>query len=294
MGNKAEHCAEVVLDAKAVLGEGAIWYGNVLYWIDIETGKVCIFNPEEGTNREISVGQKVGTVVPRQKGGVAVALEHGFALLNLETEELTMLSDPEADLPQNRFNDGKCDPAGRFWAGTLSMGKERNSASLYVMETDHSVRKALGNVSTSNGIVWTSDQKTMYYIDTPTSEVWAFDYDIETGHITNQRTVITVPEEQGHPDGMTIDTNDNLWIALWGGSSVSHWDPRTGSRINIYPVPASKVTSCAFGGTNLDELYLTTARIGLSREELDREPHAGGIFCIKPGARGVPALTFGG
>ncbi len=290
MANKAE----LVLDAKAELGEGAIWHDNVLYWVDIPPGKVCIYDPGAGTNREIEVGQMVGTVVPRERGGVAVAVENGFGLLDTESGTFTHLRNPEEGNSANRMNDGKCDPGGRFWAGTMDRGEENASGSLYCMDTDHTVHRRLENVTISNGIVWTGDRRTMYYIDSPTCRVDAFDYDVDSGELSNRRTAVEVPQALGWPDGMAIDEDDNVWIAMWAGNAVTHWDPRTGKQLGVVEVPASQVTSCAFGGPNLDELYITCARIDLSEEQLQKEPHAGGLFKASPGVRGVPAVAFRG
>ena len=290
MGDKAD----LVLDAKATLGEGAIWYDDVLYWIDIVPGKVCVLDPAAGTNREIEVGQMVGTVVPRERGGLAVAVEEGFALLDPDTGALTSIANPEAGMPGNRMNDGKCDPAGRFWAGTMDRDEKDPAGSLYCLDTDHTVHRRVENVCISNGIVWTGDGRTMYYIDSPTCRVDAFDVDPDSGELSNRRTAIEVPQDLGWPDGMAIDENGNVWIAMWAGSAVTHWDPRSGELLGSCEVPASQVSSCAFGGPNLDELYITSARIDLGDEQLGKEPHAGGLFKARPGVRGVPAVAFGG
>jgi len=290
MGNKVE----LVLDARAEIGEGAIWYNDVLYWVDIPPGKVFMYDPDRGTNREIEVGQMVGTVVPRERGGLAVAVENGFALLDPQSGMVTHLHNPEIGKSANRMNDGKCDPAGRFWAGTMDRAEEQASGSLYCMNADHTVHRRLGEVTISNGIVWTRDARTMYYIDSPTCRVDAFDFDPDTGAISNQRAAISIPQELGWPDGMAIDEEDNVWIAMWAGSAVTRWDPRTGKQIGAIEVPASQVTSCAFGGPNLDELYITCARHDLSEEQLRKEPHAGGLFKAQPGVRGQPASAFKG
>jgi sugar lactone lactonase YvrE len=283
---------ELVLDANASLGEGAIWDSRkrVLYWVDIEAGEVHVYDPATGKDRAVSCGQQVGTVVPRAKGGVMVALRDGFAALDLDTGTLTMIADPEADKPRNRFNDGKCDPRGRFWAGTLG----QDGGALYRMDTDLSVTKVLEGIGTSNGIAWSLDRKTMYYIDTRVQEVWAFDYDDATGAIANKRTAISVPRESGHPDGSTLDAEGNLWVAHWDGWNVTCYDPKTGRALRRIDVPAQRVTSVAFGGPDLDTLYITTARIGLNDADLKKQPHAGGLFRCRPGVKGIPAPEFGG
>ena len=286
---------ELVVDAKATLGEGAIWDARRqrLLWVNIVEGEVHAYNPADDTDQAVEVGQAVGTVVPRRGGGLMLALEHGFASFDLETHELTIINDPEQDLPDNRFNDGKCDPAGRFWAGTMSADRTP-VASLYRMDADHTVQRVLGGVTVSNGIAWSLDQSTMYYIDTPTRQVDAFDFDVESGQITNRRVVITVPEQAGKPDGMTIDAEGKLWIAMWDGSRITRWDPSTGRLEQTIPIPARKVTSCAFGGEHLDDLYVTTARNGMTETELRDQPHAGGVFRVRPGVRGVEAFEFAG
>jgi sugar lactone lactonase YvrE len=288
--------AELVLDAKAALGEGAIWDATrrVLYWVDILGYQVHVYDPISGQDRAIDVGQYVGTVVPRQSGGLMLALHHGFASLDLETEQVEMIVDPEQDLPGNRFNDGKCDPAGRFWAGTLALDSTPEVASLYRLDADMSVQKMLEEVSCSNGIVWTLDNRTMYYIDTFLRRVDAFDYTLETGAIRGRRTAFEVPSEMGYPDGSTLDSEGMLWVALWQGSAVSRWNPVTGELLQVVNVPTPNVTSCAFGGANLEQLYITTARNGLSEEALAEYPLAGGLFCADVGVIGLPAFGFAG
>lgn len=287
---------KLVIDAKATLGEGPFWHPQkcVLYWVDIMEKKVHIHNPATNTNKSIDVGQYVGAVVPREDGGCILAMHNGFYALNEESEEITPLTDPESDIPTNRFNDGKCDPAGRFWAGTMSLNNGGPVGALYCLDTDLNVQKKVDHVTCSNGLAWSSDHKTMYYIDTPTKQVVAFDYQVQNGEIDNKRVVVTIPEGEGAPDGMTIDREGMLWVAHWGGYQVSRWNPQNGEKLSSIPVPAAQVTSCAFGGEQLDELYITTARIGLSEEALQEQPHAGGVFCYKTAVKGQPTNSFAG
>jgi sugar lactone lactonase YvrE len=288
--------AELVLDAKATLGEGALWdaKGQVLLWIDIMNSQVHVYDPATQQNRTIQLDQMAGTVVPRRSGGLMVAVHHGFASLDLETERLEILADPERDLPGNRFNDGKCDPAGRFWAGTLALDGAQGVCNLWRLDPDLSVHKMLGGVSVSNGIVWSLDHRTMYYIDTPTGQVDRFDYDLGTGDIDNRSVAVRIPAEMGYPDGMTIDSEGMLWVALWQGGKVSRWDPVQGRLLQTVDLPASNVTSCAFGGEHLDQLYITTARIALGDEQLEKQPLAGGLFRADVGVAGLPAFEFAG
>jgi len=290
------HRVELVLDAHALLGEGAIWDSKkrLLYWVDIEGREVHIYDPTSGADRSIHVGERVGTVVPRVSGGLMLAVESGFAHLDPDTEELVVLCDPAGRDPELRFNDGKCDPAGRFWAGTITDRDNPGRAALFCLFPDLTSKQMLTGVTNSNGIAWSLDARTMYYSDTPTATVSAFDYDLDTGGITNRRPAVVVPGEMGHPDGMTIDAEGMLWVALWGGRCVSRWDPTTGRLLGTISVPASHVSSCAFGGPDLRDLYITTARAGLSDVALRAEPHAGGLFRARPGIRGVPAFAFAG
>lgn len=285
---------ELIIDAKAALGEGPIWdYDKkILYWIDIINKQLRIFDPKTHIERKIILNQQIGTVVVGTNERLVLALENGFYFLDLETEETSFIANPESNIPGNRFNDGKCDPAGRFWAGTLS--KEKGKANLYCLNTDLSITKKIDNVTTSNGIVWNMETKKMYYIDTPTNEVWGFDYDVESGEITNKEVVIKIPNGEGGPDGMTIDSDGMLWIAHWGGWKVSKWNPKIGRRLEEIKIPASQVTACAFGGDNFDELYITTARVGIKDEDLKEQPNAGGLFRVKTDVKGMISYKFRG
>lgn len=286
--------AELILNHESLLGEGPSWdeAAQRLYWVNIMEKKLHIYDPVKQANDTFQLDQYVGAAVKRSTGGLVLALQHGFHTFDLNTEQLTPIEDPESHLPNNRFNDGKCDPAGRFWAGTMAIEGGGNVGALYCLDTDLSVRKAFGGVGCSNGLAWSPDHKTMYYIDTPTRQVAAFDYNIESGEIQNKRIAITIPEGEGGPDGMTIDAEGNLWIAHWGGYKVSKWDPVSGKHLADIPIPAKQVTSCVFGGENLDELYITTARIGLEEQELQKHPHSGGLFRVKTEVKGMATYEF--
>jgi sugar lactone lactonase YvrE len=283
--------SKVIVNRQSVLGEGSLWHPveNVLYRIDIDSGFLFTLKPESGKETKYELGQKVGTVVPIDTGGVMVALKDGIYAYNLKNRQLKLLVSPEKELTRNRFNDGKCDPAGRFWVG--SMGP-RYEASLYRITANGACDKMVDSVTISNGIVWTEDKKTMYYIDTNTGEVRAFDYDNSTGDITNARVVIKFPSGIGMPDGMSIDSEGMLWIAHWGGYCVGRWNPATGKMIAKIEIPAPNVTSCAFGGKNLDVLYITTASTGMSANDLIKYPDSGKLFVANPGVKGVKANLF--
>ena len=290
------HDARLVLDTQSIVGEGPIWDSSrqVLIWVDVFAKQMHLFDPQSATDRVIIFDQMPTAVVPRKSGGLMLALEHGFAAFDVDAEKLELWSDPESDIPGNRFNDGKCDPAGRFWAGTMTYDGSEPTGALYCLDTDRSVTKKVTGVYISNGIAWTADRKTMYYVDSMTHGVDAFDYEIDSADITNRRRIIDIPQDEGIPDGMTIDTDGNLWIAQWGGKCVSHYDPATGKLIDKVTVPATNVTACWFGGPHLNRLYITTAREAVPEEELAGQPQAGGLFCAEPGAKGLPAVEYAG
>jgi len=288
----------LVLNARAVLGEGAIWNHALqrLHWVDIESGRVFTFDPATGENRACDVGQRVGTVVPRARGGLMLALHNGFASLDLETGRVALQPrPPEHDPAVVRFNDGKCDPAGRFWAGTLALRKgPKPLGRLYRLDTNGIVQVMLRDVGNSNGIAWSLDRRTLYYIDTPLQRVDAFDYDDATGAIANRRTVIAIPPDLGRPDGSTLDSAGMLWIAMWDGWGVTRWNPQTGDLLQTIHLPVARVTSCAFGGPDLATLYVTSARNGLTEEQLAAQPLAGGLFKVTPGMTGMRAFAYRG
>ena len=287
---------ELLVDAHAQVGEGPLWdeERQVLYWVDILSSLLYIYDPATGENRALDVGRHVGTVVTRASGGLMLAVREGFASFDLETQELTLIANPEAHITGNRFNDGKCDPAGRFWAGTMAYENPTNQGSLYRLDTDLSVHKIFGDVAISNGIIWSLDHTTMYYIDTLRKNVRAFDYADDTGDISNERVIINVPEEIGMPDGMAIDSEGMLWVAHYGGSCVSRWNPNTAQLLEKIDLPVTQVTACAFGGPNLDILFITSAAQELDAAELERQPLAGGLFSIKTPYQGVLSFRFGG
>jgi sugar lactone lactonase YvrE len=224
---------------------------------------------------------------------LALATRSGFATLDLGDGVLKPIINPEPHLPGNRFNDGKCDPAGRFLAGSMDDAEVEASGSLYSLAPDGSLKTLLSGVRISNGLAWSPDYRTLYYIDTPTRTVMGYDYNLETGDISNPRLVIDVPPAMGWPDGMTSDSEGNLWVAFWGGAKIAQWSPVTGRLIQTVPFPALNVTSCAFGGEGLTHLYITSARIRVTDEQLAQYPYSGGLFCIETDVEGMPTFTFG-
>lgn len=287
---------KLVINSKSRLGEGPSWDADkeLLYWVDILGKKVHRYDPAKHENNTVELSQAPGTIAPRETGEVILAMENGFYFYNWISEELEPIDDPEKHLPYNRFNDGKCDPAGRFWAGTTDEEGINGNGALYCLDVDLNVEKKVSGVSTSNGIAWSPDFSSMYYIDTPTMQVVRYSYYVKTGEIKNPEVVISFKDEEGIPDGMTIDEEGMLWIAHWGGGKVSRWNPETGDKIEEIPVPAVNVTSCVFGGKHRNELFITTARTGTSNGDLEKFPYSGGLFKVKTDVKGTISYPFKG
>lgn len=273
---------------RAQWGEGPIWWKDALYYVDIEKHKVIRFDPATGEETFWDVGQRIGTVVPRENGGLLCAGDHGFFFLNPKTGAMTPIADPESDKPNNRFNDGKCSPDGAFFAGTISLVKQTGDAKLYRLAPDLSLREAFGPVTNSNGIVWSGDGKTVYYIDTPRREILAFNY--VNGEMLDPRAVVSTTAIDASPDGMCIDENDHLWVAFCHGACVVCYDPISGNPLQRIDLPCLETTACAFGGPELRDLYVTT---GIHKSV--QEEHAGRLFVIKGlGVKGRPSPAFAG
>jgi len=281
---------ELLFDAKAALGEGPVWdtRTGTLYWIDILNKRVYA-----GADVLLESDETIGCIAPRKSGGFILTKRFSFWTCETDPVRTTFLSALDNEPANNRFNDGKCDPRGRFLAGTMDMGEKDPNGSLYSFDGD-AVTRLLGGVTISNGLTWSPDHKTFYYIDTPTRTVRAFDYDLETGAIADPREAVRVPESLGWPDGMTSDRQGNLWIAMWGGAQVTKWDPRMGQLLEQIPVPAKNVSSCVFGGRNMNELYITSARVGLDEAALNHYPLTGGVFRLETNVEGMPAFEFAG
>jgi len=288
---------ELLLDLNCIIAEGPVWdeEKQALHFVDLLGNKLFTF--AEGNLDVMEFDQNIGCACLRETGGLIAGMQHGLFFVDPLRQTIQQIADPEADRPNNRFNDGKVDPAGRLWAGTMSKDLDTGYGSLspegklYCMDADLTWKAKLEQVTLSNGLEWSPDGTKFYYIDTPTGVVQVFDFDVSTGEISNGRVAIRIPADMGNPDGMCGDSAGNLYIALWGGACVSAWNPETGSLLDVIAVPAPNVTSCCFGGADMDELYITTASIGT---DLDKHPHAGGIFRLKPGGLGRYVSRFKG
>ena len=277
------------------LGEGPVWdeQNQRLLWVDILRGELHQYNTKTKDHRFFSVGQMIGSFALNEKGGFVAAVKDGFVNIDGETGIISGINNHEIHLTKNRFNEGKCDPSGRFWAGSMSLNDETGAGALYMLDHDFSVHRKRDNISISNGMAWSLDGKKMYYIDTPTYRVMAFDFDEKTGSIRSPVSVIEIKTEDGSPDGMTIDTEGKLWIAHWDGWQITRWNPATGKLLSRISIPAARVTSCIFGGPTFEDLYITTAKTGLTYKQLNDQPLAGSLFVIKDcGFKGLPATKF--
>jgi sugar lactone lactonase YvrE len=288
--------AELIVDGRWELGEGPIWdtQTDTLVWVDIMGQQVLRYRP--GADRAIALPTPldIGSVAVRRGGGLVAALADGFWLTEPESEDWIRFRPVEADQPDLRFNDGKCDPAGRFLAGSMAYDKHKGAGGLYRLDPDGTVEQLLDGVTISNGLAWTPDGRTLYYIDTPLQRVDAFDYDTATGRLSNRRPhIVFPPEEPGNPDGMTIDTEGGLWVAMWNGWSVHRYAP-DGTLDLVVDVPASHVTSAIFGGPDFTDLYITCAWSELTDDERGAQPQAGSLFKVRPGVQGYPPVEFAG
>ncbi|MBI3167369.1 MAG: SMP-30/gluconolactonase/LRE family protein [Chloroflexi bacterium] len=279
---------ELLLDAKATLGEGPAWdeKTQTLYWVDILQKKIYA-----GTELLAQLDDFVGCLAPRKNGHLILGKRASFVDFDPGSFQQTLLAALN-EPATTRLNDGKCDPAGRFLAGSMDLNEKDPIGSFYSFNGT-SAQTLFRDVTISNGMAWSPDHKTFYYIDTPTREVKAFDYDVLTGEIANPRIVIHIPDSLGWPDGMTSDTEGNLWIVLWGRAQVTRWNPNTGKLLEQVSVPALHTSSCVFGGKNRNELYITSARKNMGEADLKKYPLSGGLFRVETKFEGMPTFEFG-
>ncbi|MDL4773001.1 MULTISPECIES: SMP-30/gluconolactonase/LRE family protein [Thermomonosporaceae] len=285
--------AEPVLRTRAEVGEGPAWDAAArrLVWVDITASTVHRFDPSSGLDEAVDVGTHVGAAVPADGGGLVLAVRDGIARLTGD-DRVVMEARVEADNPGNRMNDAKCDPSGRLWAGTMAYDESPGAAALYRYD-GRRASTVLTGLTLANGMGWSPDRATMYHIDSRTQRIDAYVYDDATGEIRDRRTVVDIPAATGMPDGMTVDEDGCLWVGLWGGGAVHRYTPE-GELDRIVRLPATQVTSCAFGGERGDVLYVTTAAYRLGQAELAEQPLAGSLFAVDAGVAGPAATPFTG
>ena len=295
MARSASASVEVFADLRADVGEAPHWdeRTKTLLFVDLTGGAVFRYDQSGVELGSFSVGQEVGAAVPRREGGLVLAVRDGIAVAADDGEGFGLAVPVEREIPGNRMNDAKCDPAGRLFAGTTAYDFSPYSAALYRVEPDWSFEQVVGGVTQSNGIAWSPGGSQMYFIDSATQGIDVFDYDIGTGSIGNRRRLVTIERAHGIPDGMTADSEGNVWVACFGGAAVRCFSP-SGEQLEEVFFPVTQVTSCAFGGPGLADLYVTSAAYRLSTDQWKREPHAGATFVCRPGAVGTPASSFAG
>ncbi|MCX5494079.1 SMP-30/gluconolactonase/LRE family protein [Kaistia dalseonensis] len=288
---------ECVVDAKAILGEGTFWdtRENVLWWIDIWAPTIHRFDPRTGEDRVYEAPEYLGCLATREKGGLVVTMASGFYFFDPETGLFDPIVDPEADIPNTRFNDGKTDRQGRFWSGSMfeAEGPVQKVASLYRMDADLSVHKMVEGAGCSNGLAWSPDSRTMYYTDSHTTIVWAFDFDPVTGTVENRRTFTDVADTGGIVDGSTVDAEGCYWATVPVTSKICRYDP-DGKLMQTILLPTDLPTCVGFGGENLDVLYCTSAVLRRPPEKINGAALAGGLFAIHTGVKGLPEAAFKG
>ncbi len=290
--NPIEH----LLPARNKLGEGPVWSidEQALYWVDIEDNSYSRLDPVSGTRDTVRVGVPIGVLALRASGGLVMATKQGFAFWDTEQKALTSIANPEEGKPHMRFNDGAVDCRGRFWAGSMSEAADPPpEGTLYRLDPDGSVHSMITGVSTPNGIGWSPDNTIMYFTDSPVRIIYAYDFDAESGNITNRRTLVSLPGAVYQPDGLAVDSEGFIWSACWDGAKIVRYDP-AGKVEREVEIPALRPTSCVFGGPALDELYITSSRADLSGEELSNRPFSGDLFRLKTGIKGLEKFKFAG
>jgi sugar lactone lactonase YvrE/DNA-binding IclR family transcriptional regulator len=285
----------VAIPTAAFLGEGPIWLPDEkrLMFVDILAPAIITGDAASGQFETHSTGELVSAIVPRRRGGFIAAMQSGIKAIALETGRTTLIAAPEADKPGNRFNDGKCDRQGRFWAGTLAMDTKPGQGALYRLDADGRATKMDEGFHVSNGLGWSPDDKTFYFTDTGTKRIYAYDFDLATGTLANRRIFVQVPDGVGSPDGLSVDAQGFVWSAHWDGWCVTRYDP-SGKTERVITLPVPRPTSCAFGGEGFKTLFITSARIRLSALQLAEAPLSGSVFALEAPAPGLPETPFAG
>jgi xylono-1,5-lactonase len=282
-----------VTDCQAVLGEGPIWVASeqALYWLDIR-GYRIFRRSNEGAITGWQTPFRICSLAPRAVGGFVAGTENGFALVDPAEDIYELIGDPEPDRATNRFNDGKVDREGRFWAGTMDDAEEQASGALYRLDQDRGWSRLDDGYQVSNGPAFSPDGRILYHNDSGRGTTFAFDV-AEDGRLANKRVFARFEAADGYPDGMTVDAEGCLWIAFWDGWCVRRLSSE-GEVLRVVELPVERPTSCAFGGPELDQLFITSARVGLNAEALAAQPNAGGLFMTRPGVIGIEERPFSG
>lgn len=275
------------------LGECPLWdeRESMLWWVDSRWPALKRFDPATGAVMMQVLPEVVGSIALRDRGGLLAATKSGLHVLDGSGGALEPRANPEAHLPENRFNDGRCDRAGRFWAGTMCDARRDPTGSLYRFDADFTCAKLRNAIIIPNGLAFSPDSRTMYFADTNRHTIWAWDYDLASGAATNERVFADTGEAR--PDGSCVDADGGLWNAQYGGGRLVRYAP-TGKVDRVVDVPVANPTCCAFGGDDLGTLYVTTATQRLSPADLAQQPLAGSLLALRPGVKGLPEGRFAG
>ena len=286
---------ELVVDCKNVLGEGVTWDHSAqrLYWVDIEARALWTFDPASGEISTHGASERLACLAPRRSGGFVVGFATGFAFYDPARESRDDLDRFEPENPRTRLNDGRTDRAGRLVAGGFDEQRGEAVSSVVRLDPDRRATTLFDGVACANGICFSPVGDTMYFADSPTRTIWAFDYELASGAVANRRIVTHFDEQPGQPDGSCVDADGCIWNAQWNGHRVVRFMP-DGRVDRIVPVPALNPTCVSFGGTGLDVLYITTARYLTTPHQLEAEPQSGALFAIVPGVKGVMDAPFAG
>jgi sugar lactone lactonase YvrE len=288
--------ATLLYHSNCILGEGAFWHEarQSFFWVDIDGKSLHEYDLQNKKVNHWQFQHRPSMIALDVQGQCVIVFQGGVTRFDFTSEKLDWLVALEKDVPDNRTNDGAVDSEGRLWIGTMNVRFKEGAGTLYCIDHDFSVTKKIDNLTIPNGLVWSIDNRTMYHIDSPTRKVRAYSFDSKTGEIVFERDAINIPSEMGSPDGMCIDEEGMLWIAQWNGFGVYRWDPDNGKLLDKIEVPVPQVSSCAFGGKNFDQLFITTARENFTPELYTRYPDSGSVYIAQPGVRGVRKNIFGG
>jgi L-arabinonolactonase len=287
--------AEIALDCRNLHGEGVLWddRGGRLWWTDIHGKMLWWFEPGGKTSASIAMPDRVCCFAPRRKGGLIVAFAKSVAFFDPDSGSISEIFEFEPDQPETRLNDGRTDRQGRFIAGGMNEGSGAPSSTVIRVDSDGSATTVISGVSCANSTCFSPDGRRMYFADSPVREIWSYDYDVETGIPANRRVLVDLKGESGFPDGSCIDEEGAVWNAVWEGRRVIRVLP-DGTVDRVVEVPTLKPTCCAFGGSDLATLFITTSRLASTPEQLAADPSAGALFSFRPGVRGVVDAPFAG
>ena len=283
----------VVCDEMMLLGEAPLWHPveNNLYWVDIAGETLNRLDVNTQSIKKFNMPSQIGSIGWRAKGGLIAALSDRFAFINTETGVVETIVLPLQHTREVMFNDGKCDRQGRFWAGTKDVAEKKPIGSLYCLDTEGKTKETIRGFTVSNGIAWSLDNSRMYICDSPTRQIYQYEFDSEQARLGRCHIFAQVPEAEGFPDGLTVDSEGYLWSCHWDGWKITRYKP-TGEIDGVIPMPVPRPTSCCFGGPDLKTLYVTSASIRLSDSALMSAPLSGQLFAVEVGVKGLAEPAY--